>query len=117
MNTADRLREIIREKKLVQRRVAAEAGFSAQQLCDMMQGRKRILADDLPRLAAAMGVDAAALVGEERPAGDGGHILSGKYSRLVIEDTETGKEIAAVTGEAVTTADDRIVVRLTPRGD
>ena len=41
-------------------------------------------------------------------------ILSNEYDRLVVENTETGEEIAVITRNEVTTADDKIVVRLKP---
>ena len=44
-------------------------------------------------------------------------ILSNEYDRLVVENSETGEEIAVVTRNEVTTADDKIVVRLKPSED
>lgn len=40
-------------------------------------------------------------------------ILSDEYSKLTVENAETGEEIAVITNELITTADDKIVVRLT----
>ena len=42
-------------------------------------------------------------------------ILSNEYDRLIVENTETGEEIAVITKDKVITANDRIVVRLKPR--
>lgn len=111
--TAERIRIIIREKNLVQHRVAEAAGFTGQQLCDMLRGRKLILADYLPRLAAALGVESRELL----PDGMETRILSSAYERLTVTELDTGKEIAVVTADTVTTAADNIVVRLLPRGD
>ena len=44
-------------------------------------------------------------------------ILSSEYDRLVVENSETGEEIAVITRDEVTTADDKIVVRLKPSED
>ena len=44
-------------------------------------------------------------------------ILSNEYDRLVVENSETGEEIAVITRNEVTTADDKIVVRLRPSED
>lgn len=44
-------------------------------------------------------------------------ILSSEYDRLVVENSETGEEIAVITQDEVTTADDKIVVRLKPSED
>ncbi|MEG1192565.1 MAG: hypothetical protein RSG50_05005 [Clostridia bacterium] len=46
---------------------------------------------------------------------EGNNILSGEYERLIVEDVRAGKELAVITDDAVTTASDRIVVRLKPR--
>lgn len=42
------------------------------------------------------------------------NVLSDGYVKLVVYDQETGKEIAVVTNELITTAADNIVVKLTP---
>lgn len=42
------------------------------------------------------------------------NILSDGYSRLIVLDTKTGKEIAVITNDLITTADYNIVVKLTP---
>ena len=41
-------------------------------------------------------------------------ILSDDYSKLVVFDTRSGREIAVVTNEFITTAEDEVVVKLTP---
>lgn len=45
----------------MQKAVAAGAGFTEQQLSDMLNGRKIIRAEYLPRLAKAIGVDITTL--------------------------------------------------------
>ena len=47
---------IIREKGFVRGVIAAKAGFSDQQFCDMLKGRKVIRADFMVPIAKAMGV-------------------------------------------------------------
>lgn len=42
------------------------------------------------------------------------NVLSNGYVKLVVYDQETGREIAVVTNELITTATDNIVVKLTP---
>lgn len=42
-------------------------------------------------------------------------VLSSAYEKLTVVDLETGKELAVVTDELITTADDRLAVKLTPR--
>lgn len=41
-------------------------------------------------------------------------ILSDDYTRITVLDTRDGKEIAVITNEMITTADDAIVVKLKP---
>lgn len=53
---AANIKQIIDEKGLRQNFVAKKAGFTPQQLNDMIKGRKLILAEYLPPLAQAMGV-------------------------------------------------------------
>lgn len=50
------LREIIAEKGLKNLYVAEKAGFTAQELSDMLNGRRLIKACDIPRLAEALEV-------------------------------------------------------------
>jgi len=42
-------------------------------------------------------------------------ILSEEYTKIVVMDKETGKEIAVITNDLITTANDNIVVKLTPK--
>lgn len=51
-------RNIITKKGLKQCAVAEKAGFTPQELSDMINGRRLIKACDVPRLATALGVEA-----------------------------------------------------------
>lgn len=51
------IKKIILDKGLVQRSVAKRAGFSEQQLSDMVNSRKIIKASDLMPLSKALGVE------------------------------------------------------------
>lgn len=44
-------------------------------------------------------------------------ILADECAKITVLDTDTGKEIAVITNELVTTAGDHIVVKLTPNYD
>lgn len=55
---AQNIARIIREKGLKQMYVAEQAGYTAQELNDMLNGRKLIKAYDIPRLASALKVKA-----------------------------------------------------------
>ena len=44
-------------------------------------------------------------------------VFSEKYTKLVMYDTRTKKELAVITEKEITTAVTEIVVRLTPRYD
>lgn len=59
---ADNLSNIIKEKCLKQCTVAQKAGYSKQQLTDMLKGRKRIKETDILRLASALDVDVSVLL-------------------------------------------------------
>ena len=63
--TARGIRRILRQKKLTQRKAAALAGFTPTQFNDMLQGRKHIMADYLPRIAGAMGVEPGEIFRED----------------------------------------------------
>lgn len=56
-SVANAVKEIIDEKALRQGVVATKAGFTPQQFSDMLNGRKVIKAEYIPRIANALGVD------------------------------------------------------------
>ena len=51
---ADNIKSIIRKKGILQSALAKKAGYSKQQLSNMLQGRKLIRADDIPKIASAL---------------------------------------------------------------
>lgn len=51
------INKIIASKGLKKRHVAKEAGFSPQELSDMLNGRRLIKACDIPNIAKALHVD------------------------------------------------------------
>ncbi len=48
--------EVIKEKGVKQKYVAKRAGYTAQELCDMLNGRRLIKACDILSLSLAIGV-------------------------------------------------------------
>lgn len=50
------IESIIRKKGFIQGSIAEKAGFSDQQFCDMLKGRKVIRADYMVPIAKALGV-------------------------------------------------------------
>ena len=44
-------------------------------------------------------------------------IMSGEYEKLSVVNLTTGKEIAVITDDRITTAHETIVVKLTPKAD
>jgi hypothetical protein len=44
-----------------------------------------------------------------------GNCILDEYERLIVENIKTGEQIAVITDDEVTTADEDIVVRLKPR--
>ena len=69
---ADNLSNIIKEKCLKQCTVAPKAGYSKQQLTDMLKGRKRIKETDILRLASALDVDVSVLLKTEADSNEAG---------------------------------------------
>ena len=45
------------------------------------------------------------------------NILSGAYTKVAVMEADTGKEIAVITNELITTAGQGIIVKLTPKYD
>mgnify|MGYP002774255615 FL=1 len=64
-----RVSGIVREKGLKQLFVAEKAGLTAQELNDMLNGRRLIKICDIPRIANALEVDANYLFGIEKGEG------------------------------------------------
>lgn len=61
---ASGMRRIIAKKGLKNIYVAQKAGFTSQELSDMINGRRLIKACDVPRLATALGVEAGDIYSE-----------------------------------------------------
>lgn len=62
---APNVKRIIRDRCLKQSAVAEKAGYSAQQFCAMMNGRRIIKDIDILRIATALSVDANELFRKE----------------------------------------------------
>lgn len=55
------IQSAIKRKGMIQKAVAEKSGFTEQQFSDMMHGRKAILAEYIPRIAYAIGVEVGEL--------------------------------------------------------
>lgn len=66
------LKVIIAQKGLKQIYIAEQAGYTAQEFNDMLNGRKLIKACDIPKIAKALGVtaDTIYMSGKEFKAGE-----------------------------------------------
>ena len=53
---AENIKNVTRQKGLIQRAVAERAGFTEQQFTDMLKGRKIIRIEYAPAISAALGV-------------------------------------------------------------
>ena len=60
---ADRLDLLIAEQGIKKKAVAKKGGYTAQEICDMLNNRRLIKATDIPRLAAAVGTTPNVLFG------------------------------------------------------
>ena len=61
MSIVDNISRIVSEKGLLKSGVASRAGFTQNQFSDLLNGRKRLLANDMPRIADALGVQISEL--------------------------------------------------------
>lgn len=66
LDIANNVGSIIESKGLYQRFVAEKAGFTQQQFSDMLNGRKVIRAEYIPRIADALGVNIGDLFADTR---------------------------------------------------
>ena len=64
-----RVNEIIKDNGVKQLFIAEQAGYTAQELSDMLNGRRLIKACDIPKIAHALGVDTNCLFGIEKGEG------------------------------------------------
>ena len=65
---SNELKQIISRKGLKNLYVAENAGYTAQELSDMLNGRRLIKACDIPKIAKALGVEINYLFGIEKGA-------------------------------------------------
>lgn len=65
MGITDNIRRVIEQKGMIQRVVAERAGFNKHQFSDMLNGRRTLKAEYMPRIAAALGVTVAELYEEK----------------------------------------------------
>lgn len=65
---SNELKQIIARKGLKNLYVAENAGYTAQKLSDMLNGRRLIKACDIPKIAKALGVEINYLFGIEKGA-------------------------------------------------
>ena len=63
---SNELKQIIARKGLKNLYVAENAGYTAQELSDMLNGRRLIKACDIPKIAKALGVEINYLFGIEK---------------------------------------------------
>ena len=65
---SNELKQIIARKGLKNLYVAENAGYTAQELSDMLNGRRLIKACDIPKIVKALGVEINYLFGIEKGA-------------------------------------------------
>lgn len=66
MPVSENLRRIAKRDGRKYKTIALEIGWSKSHMCDVLHGRLRIKAHDIPRIAAALGVELGALFQEPR---------------------------------------------------
>lgn len=72
---AENIVRIIAEKRLVQSKMALDAGLTVQTFNDMINGRRLIKANNIPQIAKALHVEPNALFGIEAKGREGERIL------------------------------------------
>lgn len=108
------INKLIIESGITKASIARELGVSPQQFNNAIHGKRPIPIKWVIPVCRILGCDPNTLFEWE---GEGMKYLSDDYTKLVVLDTDTGKEIAAVTNEEITTAGENIVVKLTPTYD
>lgn len=83
----------IQRKQLLKKRVAADAGFSEQMFSDMLNGRKIIRAEYMPRIARAIGVEISDIydAAKEKAACAMAIHRRQERAKVIREDAETGE--------------------------
>ena len=104
---------LIKKSGRTQASIAKDIGASPSHLGDVLHGRRPFQMKWVLPFCKAVGCSPNDLFEYEDPFG----FLSGQFTCLAVVDTETEKEIAVVTNDSITTAQDSIVVRLTPSCD
>lgn len=68
MNTAERLRFVVKNSGLKQKIIAERAGYSEKQLSALVTGRKKMYAEDVTKICIALNITPNQLYGyEEQP--------------------------------------------------
>ncbi len=65
MNTAERLKFIIRNSGFKQKVIAERAGYSEKQLSALVTGRKKMYAEDVSKICVALNITPNQLYGYE----------------------------------------------------
>lgn len=108
------INKLIIESGVKKAYIARELCVSPQQFNSVLHGKRPFPIKWVAPLCKILGCNPNTLFGwKEKQM----KYLSDDYTKLVVLDKETGKEIAVVTNEEITTAEDNIVVKLTPTYD
>lgn len=105
---------LIKESGKTQTAVAKAIGTRPQYLNAVIKGKRPVPIKWIEPLCEVLSCDPNTLFGWERVET---YCLLKGVSKLTVFALDTGKEIAVVTSELITTAGDNIVVKLTPEYD
>lgn len=104
---------LIESSGKTQAAVARAIGTRPQYMNAVIKGRRPFPISWVQPLCEVLSCDPNELFGWSKV----NRYLAGDIAKLTVLDIETGKEIAVVTSELITTAGDNIVVKLTPEYD
>lgn len=107
------IKEARKAKGLTQQQVAQAAGIGQQAYSKIENGKRSLRVPHAKRIAEVLEVDWTRFYETGHDAKAKG-ILSADYTKLTVLDMSTGKEIAVITNDLITTAAADIVIKLTP---
>lgn len=68
MPVAERIREIIKDKMLIQAEVGRRLGYTPKTFNSMLKGKRHIYADDIPKICRVLGISPTELYGYNETA-------------------------------------------------
>lgn len=118
----NKLLGLMTEAGFSQQTLAIAVGISENSMSNKVNGRRAFTIPEAKRICDILGISDPAERGsifleENKPKQEGAGVLAPDLKQITVLDIATDEEIAVITNEAITTAGDHIVVKLTPSAD